>query len=62
MSLLINLPALQVCLGARLCQVRRVVPHALERGLELCQMQTGWVRGHQGVRGALVDREDPGGR
>lgn len=50
----------QVCLAARLCQGHRVVQHALERGLKLCQMMTGWVLLDQEVLEALVDREDPG--
>lgn len=58
MCLLIKLPVVQVCLGAHLCQVHRVVPHALE----LCRTQIGRVRGDQGVPGARVDRENPVGK
>lgn len=57
-----NLRVFQVCLVARLCQGYRVFQDALERGLHLQQMMTGWVLGDQEVLEALAHQEDPGGK
>lgn len=57
-----NLLVVQVCLEARFGQELRVVQHALEICLQLCQMMTGWVQGDLEVLEALVDQEDPDGK